>query len=304
MSNTLRTIVHRLHLLIDQRRADNPVRRTIRGIPMHLPRHHGLHYFVRSNPRYADNLIELAKSVARHGDGTISLLDVGANVGDSTMFVLDQVPGTAVCLEANPRWQPYLERNLGHRSDVIVVPAVLVASDADTSVLSMRSADIGTSIVVREDDPSEPALPAMTTDELLSLVPHLDRVRLIKSDTDGYDIMLMHAYLKSFQTSKPVLFFEYDPRPTRLTTPEYEPRELWPELHDNGYERAVVWDNMGRILHRASTRELAELSAVLDETTLKERGYGFWDVAVVHCDDAAGLAVLDEVAGDRPRQTG
>ena len=45
-------------------------------------------------------------------------------------------------------------------------------------------------------------------------------------------------------------------------------------------------------------------SAVLDETTLKERGYGFWDVAVVHCDVVAGLACLTRVAGDRPRQTG
>jgi FkbM family methyltransferase len=261
---------------------------------MTLPSRHGLPYFARPGTAYGENLVDLARALAKR-EGTVNLLDVGANVGDTTMLVLDQVPGTAVCVEANPRWQSYLEANLGSDPTVTIVPAVLVRPGTDTSVrLSVLEADIGSSIVVRAEDAGD-SLPAITTDELLERCPSLERVRLIKSDTDGYDIMLMNAYLDSFAASRPILFFEYDPRPTAVVTPEYAPRELWTRLFAEGYRSAVVWDNKGNLLFRAKTDELTERSSVLDED-MATRGYGFWDVAVAHDDDPVGLEVLEDVS--------
>lgn len=288
-----RKALDRVRLLINSRLPDNPVQRRVRGVPMTLPRRHGLPYFARRGTLYADNLVDIA---VRMGDleGSINLLDVGANVGDSTLFVLDKVPGTAVCLEPNPRWQPYLETNLGDRPGVEIEPSVLVAPGTDTSVpLGVRSADLGSSIVVREEDGD--GLPAITTDDLIARYPQLADVRLIKSDTDGYDVMLVSAYLQTFRPSVPVIFFEFDPRPTRLTTPECDPRALWPELVDAGYRTAVVWDNTGNLLFAAPTEELLERSAVLD-LSIEERGFGFWDVAVAHDDDPVGQKVLAAIA--------
>ncbi|MCL2541731.1 MAG: FkbM family methyltransferase [Nocardioidaceae bacterium] len=295
MKHNPRDVAGRALLLVNGRLPDRPVQRKVRGITMTLPRRHGLPYFARAGTPYAENLVDLARSLARRED-SVNLLDVGANVGDSTMMVLDQVPGTAVCLEANPRWQTYLDTNLGDNPDVTIVPAVLVRPGTDTSVpLGVRTADVGSSIVVREEGADVESLPSVTTDELLERCPSLRQVRLIKSDTDGYDVMLVHAYLDSFRASKPVIFFEYDPRPTRVTTPEYDPRELWARLFESGYRAAVVWDNVGNFLFQAKTDELADRSVVLD-LTIEERGYGFWDVAVAHDDDPIGLAVLEDVA--------
>ncbi|HWJ10267.1 MAG TPA: FkbM family methyltransferase [Nocardioides sp.] len=295
-----RHLIGRARLMIEARLPDRPVERRIRGVRMTLPRRHGLPYFARKGTKYGDNLVQLAELLAAHED-SVNLLDVGANVGDSALLVLDRVEGSVVCLEANPRWLPFLETNVADRPEVAIVPAVLVAPGTDTSVpLGVRSADVGSSIVVRDADATAgtaegDSFPAMTTDALLAEHPQLREVRLIKSDTDGYDVMLVNAYLETFAGSRPLIFFEFDPRPTRLVTPEYEPQKLWAQLTDAGYGSAVVWDNLGNILFSAPTEELAERSAVLD-LTVKERGYGFWDVAVAHADDPVGNAVLAEIS--------
>ncbi|TWG93901.1 FkbM family methyltransferase [Nocardioides sp. J9] len=297
-----RHVLGRLRLMAASRLPDTPVERRIRGVRMTLPRRHGLPYFARKGTKYADNLVRLAELLGAH-EGSVNLLDVGANVGDSTMLVLAKVDGCAVCLEANPRWLPYLEANLAQRPGVEIVPAVLVAPGTDTSVpLGVRSADVGSSIVVRDEDETAgtaeaESFPALTTTVLLEQHPQLRDVRLIKSDTDGYDVMLVNAYLETFVGSRPVIFFEFDPRPTRMVTPEYEPQKLWAQLVDAGYTSAVVWDNLGNLLFSAATEELAERSAVLD-LTVQERGYGFWDVAVAHVDDPVGGRVLEEIVAD------
>lgn len=293
MPPTPRKVLERVRLMVDSRLPDRPVRRRVRGVEMTLPRRHGLPYFARPGTLYAENLIDLAVRMSEI-EGSIMLLDVGANVGDSTLMVLDRVPGTAVCLEANPRWLSYLETNLGHRPGVEIEPSVLVAPGTDTSVpLGLRTADLGSSIVVREADGE--GLPMVTTDELLTRYPQLADVRLIKSDTDGYDISLVSAYLQTFTPSMPVIFFEFDPRPTLVTVPECDPKALWPELDEAGYRTAVVWDNVGNLLFAVPTEELLELSAVLDQS-IGERGYGFWDVAVAHDDDPVGQKVLAGIA--------
>lgn len=280
---------------------DKPVRRTIRGVEMTLPRRHGLPHFARPGEPYAENLVDLARLLAEK-EGNVCVLDVGANVGDSALFVLDQVAAYVVCVEPDPQWQTYLETNVGNLDNVAVEPSVLVAPEAAGISLAIVHQDVGTSQV--QPTSGEGGLPTITTDELLAGHPRLADVRLVKSDTDGYDVMLVPALARTFLPSKPVLFFEFDPRPTRLATPDLEPNDIWQTLVGFGYEQAVVWDNGGGLIGPAATAELEERSAVLDLTP-DERGYGFWDVAVAHKDDPVGLHVLAEMSRPRgavPRQ--
>jgi FkbM family methyltransferase len=287
---------------VNLRLPDKPVRRTIRGVEMTLPRRHGLPHFARPGSPYAANLVDLARLIADK-EGTVCVLDVGANIGDSALFVLDQAPAFVVCVEPDPQWQDYLETNVGHLDNVVVEPSVLVAPDAADISLQIVHQDVGTSQVQQTSEGA--GLPTITTDELLARHPQLADVRLVKSDTDGFDVMLVPALARTFLASKPVLFFEFDPRPTRLATPDLEPNGIWQVLLDLGYESAVVWDNGGSLIGPAPTAELEERSAVLDDLTPEERGYGFWDVAVAHRDDPIGLHVLAELSRPRgpvPRQ--
>jgi hypothetical protein len=136
---------------------------------------------------------------------------------------------------------------------------------------------------------------AVPLEELISRRPELAKVRLVKSDTDGYDVGLAIAYARAFAASRPVIFFEYDPRNTRMATPDVDPAEVWDKLADLGYEQAVVWTNGGHVLGSYPVRELTRRSVALDGDP-DDRGYHFWDVAVAHRDDVDGLSVLETVA--------
>ncbi len=41
--------------------------------------------------------------------------------------------------------------------------------------------------------------------------PQFIHTKMVKIDTDGYDLIILRGGLKYLETSKPVLFFEYDP---------------------------------------------------------------------------------------------
>jgi FkbM family methyltransferase len=304
LSPSLDALVARLRLEVNLRLPDKRVRRTVRGVEMVLPRRHGLPIFARPGSPYAENLVDMARLLAAK-EGRINVLDIGANVGDSALFVLDQVDAFVVCVEPDPQWLSYLEDNVGSLDNVAIEPSVLVGPEADTSTsLAIVHEDVGTSHVARVSDGG--GLSTIATDELVARHPQLADVRLVKSDTDGYDVMLVPALARTFLPSRPVIFFEFDPRPTAEATPELEPNDIWDVLVGLGYEQAVVWDNGGALIGAWPTTELTERSAVLDLTP-QERGYGFWDVAVAHKDDAVGLHVLAELSRPRgavPRQRG
>ena len=280
-----------LRVAVAARLPDNPVRHRVRGVELVLNRRHWLRHFTRGHALYADNMVSLGR-LLEEAEGRLCMLDIGANVGDSALLVLEHVDAEVVCVEPDPEWVTYLRRNVGSLDNVAIEPSVLVGpEDAGSSMRIVHHVE-GTSQVRPADDGS--GVQTLSTDELLANHPQLQNVRLVKTDTDGYDIQLVPPLARTFIGSRPILFFEFDPLPTALATPELDPNDIWQVLIDLGYERAVVWDNGGRLIGPAATAELPEKSKVLD-LPQKERGYGFWDVAVAHRDDPVGLEVLDRV---------
>ena len=85
-----------------------------------------------------------------------------------------------------------------------------------------------------------PSVPATTIDLLLAEASLEDPVRLIKTDTDGFDLRIIRGAERTLE-SGPVLFFEYDPD---MLAGDDGPAFLrW--LGDVGYSDLLVWDNTG-----------------------------------------------------------
>ncbi|TAM89733.1 MAG: FkbM family methyltransferase [Jatrophihabitans sp.] len=272
---------------IDRLGPNRPVRRCVRGMTMVLPRRHLLPYMATEGSPYAQNLVDLAQVLGRTTKDLV-VLDVGANVGDSALLIRDRVRCRIVCVEGDPYWLDYLDKNVAGVADVVVEP-VLLSADGEQRVDIVR-ADVGTSRVRPARGTAGTA--TVPVGELLARRPELDRVRLVKSDTDGFDLPLALAYARTFSRSRPVIFFEYDPR---LCLPGADPAAVWGDLAGLGYERATVWTNGGHVLGTADVRDLGTRCRVLTAGGA-DPGYQFWDVAVAHRDDADGCAALDEVA--------
>lgn len=263
--------------------------REVQGVRMVLPWSHRLPDYAGKGSIYGQNLVELAKLLAETSELTV--LDVGANVGDSTLQILDAADGKVLCVEADKYYLDFLHRNVDGDPRVSVVESLLAVDDAAEKTTAVRSG--GTTRFVAADG-ADDAMPSITPTRLRESNPDFAALRLVKSDTDGYDCTLIPVIAEAWSDAKPVLFFEYDPYLTRIAG--YDPLEIWPTLAAMGYHRAAVWHNNGGVVGQMTGEQIAARAAELDDFNPKRPGSrSYWDIAVVHDDDAKGLAALDQL---------
>jgi FkbM family methyltransferase len=286
-------VVRRLGWAVRDRFPMRPVTRTVQGVEMVLPWSHRLPDYARVEPEYGQNLPRLAAALAKHDGRPVVTIDIGANVGDSALQILDAAPGSVLCVEGDDAFLEFLHRNVDARDDVAVEPSLLLPYADDVDLAPVR----GGGTTRFEPGQSTDTMPTITVDELRKRHPDFDQVRLVKSDTDGYDVTLVPAVARTWADTRPVLFFEYHHDLTRLAG--YDPLTVWDELAGLGYAHVRVWDNGSRPVGSYPIEEMVERSAYLD-TPLEERPYHFWDVAVVHQDDEAGLQAVRDVLPPDP----
>ncbi|GAB3855566.1 hypothetical protein GCM10028801_11390 [Nocardioides maradonensis] len=257
-----------------------------------LPWSHRLPDYAGEGSLYGQNLVELAKALADLAP-PLTVLDVGANIGDSTLQILDAADGRVLCVEADKYYLEFLHRNVDADQRVTVVESLLAVDEAAARTTAVRSG--GTTRFVEADSADDPdAMPSITPARLREGQPAFADLRLVKSDTDGYDVALVPVIAEAWADSRPVLFFEYDPYLIRIAG--YDPLEVWDRLAGLGYRRAAVWDNGGAPVGRMTGDQAAARSVELDDFDPRRPGRrAYWDVALAHDDDAAGQQALDRV---------
>jgi len=270
---------------------DRPVRRRVQGVDLVLPWGHRLPDFARLRPSYGQNLVELARALAQRAApaaGPMQVLDIGANVGDSAKQILAAVDARALCVEGDPYWARYLHRNLDHDGRATIEEALLTPDDTPRSSATPVRAG-GTTHFVEAEEPG--SLPMVSVRALRDAHPDFRALRLVKSDTDGFDTQLVPAVAQAWSDAGPVLFFEFDPVLTR-TVAGVDPMTVWTRLADLGYTRLAVWDNTGDPLGQLSMEEAPRESLFL-EPRPAHLGYDFWDVAVCRETDPDARAAFD-----------
>jgi FkbM family methyltransferase len=270
------------------------VARTVQGVELSMPRHHRLPQIAARFPAYGQNLVRLAVELAA-SDPCPVILDVGANIGDSAAQVLAAVDARVWCIEGDPYWLPFLHDNVGNDPRVRVTRALLAPEDAlHETVGAVRRG--GTTSFRRGGQLVD--TPRLTVEGLLESRPWAAPIRLVKTDTDGFDTRLVPALVRTISDRPPVIFFEYDPE-LSVSCGDPRPEELWQALADHGYESAMVWDNFGGLMGRVPVSAVSG-PLTLFERPLSDRTFNYWDVAAVHRDDVAGMAAVARVAPDAP----
>lgn len=264
-------------------RPDREVRRVVQGVELRLPWSHRLPDYARLEPAYGQNIVALAVALA--GEEPLRVIDVGANVGDTALQVLAAVDARVLCVEGDRHWLTWLHRNVDSEPRVTVRSGLLWSGEGRPDLAPVRRG--GTT---RFEAGSADAALVITAADLRAAHPDFDRVRLIKSDTDGHDVRLVPALAEAYADAAPVLFFEYDHGLSRLAG--NDPLEVWDRLAALGYADVGVWDNHGAPLGRVPLARMAQVAGAFDRS---RPAWDYWDVAVVHAEDVAGLAALTGV---------
>lgn len=260
--------------------------REVQGVSMVLPWPHRLPDYAGDGP-YGQNLVQLAAALAE-SSAPVTVLDVGANVGDSALQILHATDAQILCVEADPYFLEYLHLNVDSDPRVAVVEALLTPDPDTGATTAVRT---GGTTRFAEGEVGD-ALPTVTPEALRERFPSFAGLRLVKSDTDGYDVALVPAIAEAWGSAHPVLFFEYDHRLSRVAG--NDPLAVWPRLKELGYRDVAVWGNGGEPLGRTTVDDIPARTAPL-EVKAGIRAQAYWDVAVVHEDDAAGLAAVERL---------
>lgn len=279
----LQKISRRAGWTLSRLRPHRWVEREVSGVRMVMPWSHRLPDFARLDPAYGENLLQLAALLGR--SGPIEVMDVGANIGDSTLLILDRTEARILAVEPDEVFLPFLRHNVEGDDRVVVEPSMLTIDDTDAGFTAVRVGGTATFTTAEGDS----SVPTVSVAGLRERHPDFARLRLVKSDTDGYDVTLVPAIARAWAECRPVLFFEYDHRAS--VAAGNEPLQVWDELADLGYSECAVWDNGGHPLRRCTLDEARE-QAARDEPSSPAR---FWDVAAAHASDADAIAVLDEL---------
>ncbi|AYE95595.1 hypothetical protein C0J29_13130 [Mycobacterium paragordonae] len=261
--------------------------RNVQGVLLAMPWSHRLPDYARAFPAYGQNLVQLAVGLGEV-DKPLGIIDVGANIGDSAAQILAQADARVLCVEADHEYLPYIERNVGSDNRCVIEFGLLLADTTEAASLGAIR-ERGTTRFVRGGAGGVPA--ALPVADLPLRHPEMPPIRLVKSDTDGYDTTLIPPLARAYAKSRPVLFFEYDHDLTRKAG-KTNPAAVWSELRDFGYSHVGIWNNFGEPIDLLPIEAVQDWAAVLD-TPVTDRGYHYWDVAVVHAQDMAGRRVLD-----------
>ena len=290
---SLRRLRRRVAWKIRDTWPDRKVVRDIQGVRMTLPWSHRLPDYTQGDSPYGQNLVQLARLLSTD-DAPLVVIDIGANIGDSALQIAHATNAEVVCVEGDPYYVDFLTENTASDSRFHLEAALLVSEEAAAAMQPVRAGGT-TRFVPAEDSGSAPTI---TAAELRRRHPCTERLRLVKSDTDGYDVQLVPLLAREWADRTPVLFFEYDLGLSRIAGSD--PLAVWAELASLGYAEVAVWGNGGHPLWRAPIDAMPAASAVLDAPKQRYEPT-YWDVAVVHADDHAARAAITALVPEAHR---
>lgn len=187
---------------------------------------------------YEPEVVEIMKPLL--GPGAV-VVDVGASFGYYTVLAARLVgpKGRVLAIEPGPQNLSVLLLNLLENglANVEVVPAAL--GRAEGVVVYSRSGANG-AISPYEGDPS-----VLATNDLVrmrrldDLVGDLERLDLVKIDTEGAEGLVLAGAREALERHRPVLFFELSPHSLTATS-GVEAADLLGELASMGYGFEVI----------------------------------------------------------------
>ena len=258
----------------------------IQGHQLKLPLSHALPLVLQHYPDYANNLARLAGCVhAKYPD--LKIIDIGANIGDSVFIIRNKVSCPILCIEGDPAFFEVLQANTTDCTDVVIKQVFIGDSDmiANKELVTVS----GTAHFLDSTTTSTKfkKLASVLTEE-----PQFSQAKLLKIDTDGFDLAIIRGSVDFIKTAKPILFFEYDP--FFLKNQQEDGISIFSLLQSLEYHSIVIYDNFGRYLISlalSETNQIADMHGYL----LDRLGDFYYDICAVPAVDLEIIQQLREI---------
>ncbi len=243
---------------------------------------HPVEAYLTEHKYYSRNFPRIAKYIEKKYQ-LYSIIDVGANIGDSIALLRSyDVQQKIYAIEGDPIYFDLLQKNISQFKDAAIFKAFLGEESKtenltnDSSMGTGRLTASAASIVIEKLDDF------VTTN-------HLTGVKLLKIDTDGFDLKILRGAFQFIEANLPVIFFEYDA--VFLEEQHENGVDIFIQLKSRGYATALFYDNYGKFLLSLNIENMVAIEQLYGYMKKREGAFQYFDVCLFHKND-------DDIAKD------
>lgn len=226
-------------------------------------------------------ITRLVRALNAEGD-PCAVIDIGANCGDSAALAKCGGATSILCIEGDPKLCETLRTNLAQLDDATLRPTFLGESQGQIAV-SVEKAGWNNTFVTTTDTTSKQTINIDTLDHLVSDWHALDRLRLIKCDTEGFDVRILVGGRSTLATRQPVLLFEYN-REAMAQSGESGFR-VFSLLGELNYRTMLFYDAFGRFICEGSLENVEFLRDLHDYADGKLSKVYYYDIVAFSKND-------------------
>lgn len=243
----------------------------IYGKKVLIPYTHNLPNILNKHKMYSYNL----KRIADHCKvlfSDFSVIDIGANIGD-TSILLNNVDYPMLCVEGDLYFFDLLVKNTGEYKTTCV--NCLVSDDVSKELyISSKhgSGRVNSNGIVGVKSGS-------LDDLLLKKNNNFKKSKLLKIDTDGFDMAVLRSAYKYVKSVRPIIFLEFDPYLLRIQ--EEDPLNIFTFLKDLGYANIIIYDNFGNLVMSLDLNNESVITDLILYFSSRKNGF-YADICFFH----------------------
>lgn len=236
---------------------------------------HLLDYYSKHYPSFNQNFAKISVLISQYAPKS-TIIDIGANIGDTLALLRSNgISNNVICIEGNPYYFELLTRNAEQFKNVSLIHTLL--GEQDKEISSIIDTNKGTAKLITSETSDKLQIQALD-----NIIKEED-IKLIKIDTDGYDLLIIEGAINTIKKTQPVLFIEYNW--DYFSENNSDGIKTLCHLHQLGYEYAFFYDNFGRFLTHTNLRD-KDLLINLDAYIRKGQGaFHYYDICLIHGND-------------------
>ena len=244
---------------------------------MKLPLSHELPFHQEMHEHYGFNIVRIAAQAGLEYPD-LKFIDIGANVGDTVLAVRNSLACPILAIEGDPRFFSILRHNCAQVKDVAVHRALV--GEKDQKIAGRLSPGKGSAHILNTPGPG--AMDTVTLETVLTAHPGFRDSKILKIDTDGFELKIIRGARPWIERAQPIIFFEFDPACMRRQNDD--PRAIFVELKAMGYGALLVYYNTGEYMCSAAL-DNARLIEDIHEYFCGRKSRVYADICAFHHQD-------------------
>lgn len=237
-------------------------------------------YAYQKNPQLNCAIGIVAGMVRERFPGSWAV-DVGANVGDTLAIIKGQASMPVICVEGDSICYELLQENASQFEEVFLVKTFLSDKPGETKV-ELQKTGWNTTLTEAKTDGSGQKLQFQTLDQVVQGLTRQARIKLLKVDTEGYDLRILRGAAGILERDRPVIAFE-------LNRENVEPLgdsvgDFYDYLVNLGYHHFILNDTVGRVICALNEQTKSVFLDLYQYSNLGQPIY-YFDIWVFHQSD-------------------